>query len=73
MSAATPMIVARDVTKVFGRFKALNAISMEIAHGSVQCIIGPSGSGKSTFLRCINRPWGHVGRWRIDWLPPQGR
>jgi polar amino acid transport system ATP-binding protein len=55
MSAATPMIVARDVTKVFGRFTALNAVSMEIAHGSVQCIIGPSGSGKSTFLRCINQ------------------
>ncbi|MGL5362260.1 MAG: amino acid ABC transporter ATP-binding protein [Bosea sp. (in: a-proteobacteria)] len=55
MSAPLPMIVARDITKVFGSFKALNGVSMEIEQASVQCIIGPSGSGKSTFLRCINQ------------------
>jgi polar amino acid transport system ATP-binding protein len=55
MSGASPMVMARDVTKVFGSFKALNSVSMSIAPGSVQCIIGPSGSGKSTFLRCINQ------------------
>jgi polar amino acid transport system ATP-binding protein len=55
MSAIQPMVDARDITKVFGSFKALNGVSMEIAPGTVQCIIGPSGSGKSTFLRCINQ------------------
>ncbi|MGL4974328.1 MAG: amino acid ABC transporter ATP-binding protein [Bosea sp. (in: a-proteobacteria)] len=55
MSNPLPMIVARDITKVFGSFKALNGVSMEIEQASVQCIIGPSGSGKSTFLRCINQ------------------
>ncbi|MGL4635338.1 MAG: amino acid ABC transporter ATP-binding protein [Beijerinckiaceae bacterium] len=55
MSADSAMVVAHDVTKVFGSFRALNNVSMTIPRGSVQCIIGPSGSGKSTFLRCINQ------------------
>jgi polar amino acid transport system ATP-binding protein len=55
MSVSPPMVIARGVTKVFGSFKALNGVSMQIEQGAVQCIIGPSGSGKSTFLRCINQ------------------
>jgi polar amino acid transport system ATP-binding protein len=32
----------------------LCGIDMDVAPGSVMCIIGPSGSGKSTLLSCIN-------------------
>jgi polar amino acid transport system ATP-binding protein len=49
------VVKAVDVTKIFGTFKALDKVSLEIAKGEVCCIIGPSGSGKSTFLRCINQ------------------
>ncbi len=49
------VVKAVDVTKVFGTFKALDKVSLDIAKGEVCCIIGPSGSGKSTFLRCINQ------------------
>lgn len=49
------VVKAVDVTKLFGTFKALDKVSLEIAKGEVCCIIGPSGSGKSTFLRCINQ------------------
>ncbi len=55
MSTSSPVVIAKNITKVFGSFKALNTVSMSIEAGSVQCIIGPSGSGKSTFLRCINQ------------------
>jgi polar amino acid transport system ATP-binding protein len=55
MIADMPIVVAHEVTKVFGSFKALDGVSMTIPRGSLQCIIGPSGSGKSTFLRCINQ------------------
>jgi general L-amino acid transport system ATP-binding protein len=46
-------IKLRAVTKRFGNFTALNRIDLDVAAGSVVCIIGPSGSGKSTLIRCI--------------------
>ena len=49
------IVVARNVTKSFGGFKALKGITLSVAEREVLCIIGPSGSGKSTFLRCINQ------------------
>jgi polar amino acid transport system ATP-binding protein len=48
------MVKAEGVHKRFGRLEVLRGISLEVATGSVMCVIGPSGSGKSTFLRCIN-------------------
>jgi len=49
-----PIIIARDVQKWYGHFKALEGVSMEVKRGEVVVIFGPSGSGKSTFIRCIN-------------------
>jgi len=48
------MVRAVDVHKSFGKLHVLRGISLEVAKGQVQVIIGPSGSGKSTFLRCLN-------------------
>jgi polar amino acid transport system ATP-binding protein len=49
-----PVLIYRDVRKLFGSFVALAGVSMEVAKGQVMCLIGPSGSGKSTLLRCTN-------------------
>ncbi|MEI8147102.1 MAG: amino acid ABC transporter ATP-binding protein [Alphaproteobacteria bacterium] len=51
----TPMVVAVDVVKSFGRLNALDGVSISVPRGEVACVIGPSGSGKSTLLRCINQ------------------
>ncbi len=55
LQSQRPIVVAHQVTKRFGPLRALNSVSLSIAPGTVQCIIGPSGSGKSTFLRCLNQ------------------
>jgi sulfate transport system ATP-binding protein len=46
-------ITVMDVTKRFGKFAALDTVSLAIADGSLTALLGPSGSGKSTLLRVI--------------------
>ncbi len=58
--AATPRfkggaVQIRDLSMSYGDLEVLKGIDLDIARGTVTCIIGPSGSGKSTLLRCLNR------------------
>jgi ABC-type polar amino acid transport system ATPase subunit len=48
------MITVHNLVKRFAAGEILKGISMEVARGEVDAIIGPSGGGKSMFLRCIN-------------------
>ncbi len=64
---ATPMVSAQGVQKHFGGVPVLRGINLEVARGTVTCLLGPSGSGKSTFLRCINHlEKVDAGRLRVD-------
>ncbi|MBN8189932.1 ABC transporter ATP-binding protein [Salipiger thiooxidans] len=49
----TPQIEARSVGKKFGKFHALQGISLGISEGEFISLLGPSGSGKTTFLTLI--------------------
>ena len=41
------------VTKMFGGFKALKGINLEVKEGEVFAYIGPNGAGKSTTIRIL--------------------
>lgn len=46
-------LIISNVSKQFGRFPALNDISLSAQHGEFLALLGPSGSGKTTLLRVI--------------------
>ncbi len=46
-------IHAKNVTKRFGSFVALDNVSVEAPSGALVALLGPSGSGKTTLLRII--------------------
>ena len=55
-AASTSDIILRTsgVSKVFGKFRALNNISAEFSRGAITSIIGPNGAGKSTYFNLLS-------------------
>ena len=47
------LLEARDITKAFGSFKAVDAASVTLEQGDILGLIGPNGAGKSTFFNCL--------------------
>src|SRR5882724_4426696 len=47
------LLDARNVTKAFGAFKAVDEASIAVEQGEVLGLIGPNGAGKSTFFNCL--------------------
>jgi branched-chain amino acid transport system ATP-binding protein len=48
------MLTVSGLTKRFGGFTALNAVSFEVYEGEILGLIGPNGSGKTTAFNCIS-------------------
>ena len=48
-------IEIKDLNVYYGKFLAVEGVSMDIAPRSVTAFIGPSGCGKSTLIRTLNR------------------
>src|SRR5262249_60397889 len=47
------LLRTEQLTKDYGRFRALDRLTLEVAAGEVFGLLGPNGSGKSTALRLL--------------------
>ena len=50
---SNPVIRAENLTKKYGEFTAVNAISFEVPRGESFGLLGPNGAGKSTAMKMI--------------------
>jgi ABC-2 type transport system ATP-binding protein len=53
MDTAAPAIVAEGLTKRFGQFTAVDAISFEVRRGEIFGFLGANGAGKTTAMRML--------------------
>lgn len=62
--AKEKLIKIKNLSKYYGKIKALNDIDLEIDKGEFICLSGPSGAGKSTLVKLlIRQEWptgGHI-------------
>ncbi|WP_027138855.1 ABC transporter ATP-binding protein [Gaetbulibacter saemankumensis] len=49
------LLEVNEVSKNFGKFKALNNVSLSVPKGSIFGLLGPNGAGKTTLIRIINQ------------------
>jgi ABC-2 type transport system ATP-binding protein len=54
ISESDSMIRVENLTKKFGDFVALDAISFDVKKGEILGLLGPNGAGKSTTLRILS-------------------
>ncbi|MDO4587688.1 MAG: ATP-binding cassette domain-containing protein [Planctomycetia bacterium] len=47
------MIIADQLTKIYGRFAATKDVSFRISRGEIVCFLGPNGAGKSTTMKML--------------------
>lgn len=55
-----PVVQVHDVTKMFGRTRALDGFNLTVGAGEVHGFLGPNGAGKSTTIRAL------LGMLRVD-------
>ena len=51
--STAPLIHARDLTKRFGAFVAVDGIDFDVAQGEAFGFLGPNGAGKTSTMRMI--------------------
>ena len=49
-----PAIEVKNLTRDFGKFRAVDNVSFKVARGEIFGFLGPNGAGKSTTIRMLN-------------------
>ena len=47
------IIETKDLIKRYGKFQAVNGVSLEVPAGSIYGFVGPNGAGKTTTMRML--------------------
>ena len=74
-----PALHLENITKRYGKLKAVDDLSLEVRDGELLTLLGPSGCGKTTVLRCVSgfvRPDNgqiFLGERKITEIPPEKR
>jgi len=48
-----PIVEVRDLAHRFGKVRALDGMTFEVAPGELYGLVGPDGAGKTTCLRAV--------------------
>ena len=54
MAKGETLLQVKDIEKSFGRLRALDGVSFDLAEGNLTILIGPNGSGKTTLVNVIS-------------------
>ena len=48
-----PLVELRGLSKVYGSFKAVDGITLDVPRGEIFALLGPNGAGKTTTIRML--------------------
>lgn len=54
MTESNILVKLKDITKIYGSFKALDKVSFDLKKGEVHCLVGENGAGKSTLIKVLS-------------------
>src|SRR3990167_3973562 len=50
---SNPILDVKNLTKIFGQFKAVDDISFSVQEGTITGLLGPNGAGKTTTIQML--------------------
>ena len=53
MPAGPPIVETKDLTKKYGKFLALDRLTMSVEPGQILGFVGPNGAGKTTTIKIL--------------------